>query len=56
VTTTAPTDSSASNASIAVTMASTIGAVSVLRSSGLLSVNVATPSRISVSTIDMPRV
>ena len=45
VTTTAPTDSSASNWSIAATISSTIGADSELRSSGLLSVRVATPTR-----------
>ena len=50
VTTIAPTVSSASNASIAAMISATIGAVSVLRSSGLLSVSVPTPSAMSVRT------
>ena len=54
MTTTAPTDSSASISSIAATISATIGAVSVLRSAGLFSVSVATPSAMSVSTRDMP--
>ena len=50
VTTIAPTVSSASNASIAAMISATIGAVRVLRSSGLLSVSVPTPSAMSVRT------
>src|SRR4029079_17166821 len=50
VTTTAPTPSSASKASIAAPIPVTISAVSVLRSVGLLSVNQPTPSRTSVRT------
>ena len=50
VTTSAPTDSSASIPSIAATISSTIGPVRVLRSSGLFNVSVATPSATSVST------
>jgi hypothetical protein len=50
VTTSAPTVSSASKASIAATISATIGAVRVLRSSGLFKVSVATPSATSVST------
>ena len=53
VTTIAPTDSSASNASIAATISVTIDAVSVLRSSGLFSVSVPTPSSTLVSTSGM---
>ena len=53
VTTTAPTDSSASIASIAATISSTIGPVRVLRSSGLFNVSVATPSATSVRTSGM---
>ena len=56
VTTIAPTDSSASNASTAATISSTIGDVIVLRSSGLFKVSSATPSRISVSTKAMSAV
>ena len=50
VTTTAPTPSSASRASKASTISSTIGAVRVFRSSGLLRVTVATRSATSTST------
>src|SRR6478609_11774248 len=53
VTTTAPMRSSASISSIAATMSATIGAVSVLRSPGLFSVSVATPSDLDTSTSDM---
>ena len=50
MTTTAPTDVSASTESMAATISATIGAVSVLRSSGLLRVRVATPSVTSTRT------
>src|SRR5258705_2295323 len=52
VTTTAPTELSASAAFIAATISSTIGSVSELRSVGLLRVRVATPSATSTRTRD----
>jgi hypothetical protein len=53
VTTIAPIDESPSIRSIATTISATIGAVMVLRSSGLFNVIVATPSAISRRTKDM---